>query len=348
MKRHISNRARRVVERLEDRFERHVVNKRADSMSLSVPGLIRPAAVYALEMAFGGDRMTRHVQRHFKRIGRPDIHISDPQAGAELFMEALGIKLEIVEGSHENFPKEGPVLVVGNHPHGILEVMAGATQVLRVRDDVKVMVNLSVAHNPLFGHFCIPMDLRGTPKAERANLRAAAQFRAHMKKGGVGVIAPAGAIADRKKLKQRATDWEWRTTAAKWARQTGATVVPIYCDSENEMLFHVASKLSMSLRMGLIYFQNWRLRNRVLKIAIGDPITPEVMQAFPTSVEATEFIRAETYRLERRYHGDSGNIDDVRTTRPKALKKQPRPSGKRHAQRDDQGLRAGSNGGLRY
>ena len=350
MRRQISSRAKRVKQRLEDRFERHVVKTRADSMALSIPGLFRPATIYAMEMALGGDRLTKTVEDHFRRIGQPDLHLTDPGRGADLFMQALGINVEIVKGGPENIPKEGPVLVVGNHPHGILEVMAGAAEVLKVRKDCKVLVNYSIAHNRLFGHFCLPIDMRGTDKAERVNMRSAATFRQYLKRGGVGVIAPAGAIADRKHLGEKATDWEWRTSAAKWARQTGATVVPIYCDSENGLLFHIASKLSMPLRIGMIYYQNWRMRRRTLKIAIGDPISPETLQGFPTAKEATEYLRQTTYAMEN----DVAQLIAA-SAPPKKLGARARIKARvdrvrrpRRSGAADQDRRAGSSGGLRY
>jgi len=284
--------------RLQKRFEMHIQRTRCDSMALTPPGLHRQLAIYVLEMLLGGDRITRRVMRHIGETGARDLLARHPERVAGIFLEAMGVAVDMRSGSHRNFPVSGPLVVVGNHPHGILEIMALAAEIGKVRSDVKALVNLSIAHHPLYADYCLPIDFRETAEAARVNLRSAAAFRAHIKQGGVGLIAPAGSISDRKSLTEKASDDPWQTSAAKWARQAGATVVPAYCGSENPILFHIATKISMTLRRGLIYHQNWLLKDVTLPIAIGDPVTPEVMNAFATAREATEFLRAATYALD--------------------------------------------------
>ena len=69
-------------------------------------------------------------------------------AGADsggLFLEralnAFDITREIGDGDLDNVPLEGPVILVSNHPFGIVDPMAVLSTVLTVRPDAMVMGN---------------------------------------------------------------------------------------------------------------------------------------------------------------------------------------------------------------
>jgi putative hemolysin len=180
----------------------------------------------------------------------------------------------------------------------MIDAMIGADVIMQIRKDLKVLANFSLLSNPVCGPYLAPIDFRGGRNADTFNLRSIAAFRQHLKAGGAAFVAPAGAIATREDLNAAATDSEWRTSAAKWARSAKATIVPMYIEGDNSPLFHLASRLNIILRLGVLALENFRLRRSVRNIAIGAPISPETLNAFPTAVEATEFMRERTYALQ--------------------------------------------------
>lgn len=293
-------------EKLEERFARFVHRTRTDSYCLSVPGIARQALIYCLEMLVCGDRLTRKALAAHSGAPPPEGYLGPLSAGQVLATHQ--IEYRIKAGSTAYIPKTGPVMFVGNHPHGMIDAMIGADVIMQVRKDLKVLANFSLLSNPVCGPYIAPIDFRGGRNADAFNLRSTAAFRKHLKFGGAAFVAPAGAIATREDMSETATDGEWRTSAAKWARSAKATIVPLYIEGDNSPLFHLVSKLNIVLRLGVLALENFRLRRSVRCIAIGAPISPETLNAFPTAVEATAFMRERTYALQDMI-GSSGAAD---------------------------------------
>ena len=62
---------------------------------------------------------------------------------------------------------------------------------------------------------------------------------------GVLIIFPSGSVSTAKSLKSEARDDEWKNFPAKLIQQTRTSVMPIYFDGKNGLLFHLfASKLN--------------------------------------------------------------------------------------------------------
>jgi putative hemolysin len=282
-------------EELEERFARFVHHTRTDSYCLSTPGITRQILIYCLEMLLCGDRLTRKALAAHRGAPPPEGYLGPLSAGQVL--AAHQIEYRIKAGSTAYIPKTGPVMFVGNHPHGMIDAMIGADVIMQVRKDLRVLANFSLLSNPVCGPYIAPIDFRGGRNADAFNIRSTAAFRQHVKGGGAGFVAPAGAIATREELNETATDGEWRTSAAKWARSAKATIVPMYIDGENSALFHLASKMNMVFRLGVLALENFRLRRSVRNIAIGAPISPDMLSAFPSALEATAFMRERTYAL---------------------------------------------------
>lgn len=282
-------------EQLEERFQQFVHRTRTDSFCLSTPGLHRQFAIYCLEMLVCGDRLTRAALAAHHGKPRPEGYLSPISAGQ--FLEAHQITYDIAVGSLDRIPKTGPVLFIGNHPHGVIEVMIGAALAMQVRKDILALANFSLLSNPVCGPYIAPIDFRAGRNAEKFNLRSVIRFRNHIKSGGAAIIAPSGAVATRSELSKTATDAEWQPSAAKWARLYDATVVPFYFEGDNSALFHLATKMNMVFRLAVLALENYRLRKSHRRVAIGAPISPEVLKSFPTAIEATRFLREQTLTL---------------------------------------------------
>jgi putative hemolysin len=283
-------------ERLEDRFAQFVHRTRTDSYCLSASGLARQIFIYCLEMLTCGDRLTRKALAVHRGSPPPEGFLGPLSAGQVL--AAHQIEYRIRAGSAAYIPKTGPVMFVGNHPHGMIDAMIGADVIMQVRKDLRVLANFSLLSNPVCGPYIAPIDFHGGRNADAFNLRSIAAFRQHLKAGGACFVAPAGAIATREDLNETATDSQWRTSAAKWARSAKATIVPMYIEGDNSALFHLASKLNIVFRLGILALENFRLRRSVRNIAIGAPISTEILSAFPSAVEATAVMRERTYALK--------------------------------------------------
>ena len=57
----------------------------------------------------------------------------------EVIIEKYGIQLDVLDGSLENIPKEGPVVVVANHPYGILDGLMLGYILSTTRTDFRIL-----------------------------------------------------------------------------------------------------------------------------------------------------------------------------------------------------------------
>jgi hypothetical protein len=84
-------------------------------------------------------------------------------------LESLNIVPECAAEDIENIPRQGPLIVVANHPFGLVEgVMLGAI-LSTVRSDAKFVANSILAVVPQLRRLILPVDISGGANAVRAN-----------------------------------------------------------------------------------------------------------------------------------------------------------------------------------
>jgi putative hemolysin len=76
----------------------------------------------------------------------------------ENVLAAMRVDLRVEAADTARIPASGPVVVVANHPFGVLDGAALAVLLMRVRPDVKVVMNFSLEDVPEFMQHCIVMD----------------------------------------------------------------------------------------------------------------------------------------------------------------------------------------------
>ena len=70
----------------------------------------------------------------------------------------------------ENIPKEGPCVIVSNHPHGMSDGLMFGDIAMRVRDDVRIVVNEWLHCVRGMRPYQIKVDVYGGEEAKRANM----------------------------------------------------------------------------------------------------------------------------------------------------------------------------------
>src|SRR5947209_8040875 len=112
----------------------------------------------------------------------------------ENLLDELPVKMNVDPEDIARIPKAGPVVVVCNHPFGILDgAMIGAL-LSQVRCDVKILANY-LAAMPELAPDCIfvdPFNRKNSPEVNRKGLR---QAITHLRRGGLLVIFPAGEVS---------------------------------------------------------------------------------------------------------------------------------------------------------
>ena len=196
-------------------------------------------------------------------------------------------------------PRTGPVVFVANHPYGVLDGIVTAWLVSKARPDFVVLTHIVLGRAPEAAGFILPVDFSGTAEAERTNLASRAAARAQLAKGGAVVVFPAGAIStapDALGLKP-AVDGRWQSFVSQLVQRSKATVIPIWFGGQNSRLFQIASHVSATLRLSLIFHEVKARIGATLPVVIGAPIPYASIAAIRDRQALADELRARVYAL---------------------------------------------------
>ena len=115
------------------------------------------------------------------------------------------------------------------------------------------------------------------------------------------VVFPAGAIStapDKLGLKP-AVDGRWQPFVSQLIQRSEATVVPIWFGGQNSRLFQIASHVSLTLRLSLIFHEVKTRIGTSLPVVIGAPVPFASMAAIRNRQALADELRARVYALAR-------------------------------------------------
>ena len=236
-------------------------------------GLIRRAEGYEREVAAGQDFWGVMVARY-------------------------GLSLDVIGGSLDNIPKEGPLILIANHPYGILDGLMMGYILSMMRGDFRILAHRVFRKAADLDKIILPISFDETKEAMRENLATRKEALEYLDSGGAIGIFPGGTVSTSAKMFTRPMDPGWRSFTAKMVAKSNATVVPIYFEGHNSRLFQFASHLHSTLRVALL-IQEFRKRvDEPVRMVVGEPIEPAHLQEHAhDSREMMDFLRRETYSL---------------------------------------------------
>jgi putative hemolysin len=220
-----------------------------------------------IELMTGKLAILRMIRR-FERRGAPS-----GQAFWRAALDTMGIELATPREQLERIPKEGPVVVVANHPHGMVDGMIFADLIGRVRSDYRILTRSLLTNiDEVAGSYMIPVPFPHDPDAQRKGVEMRAKAMAHLKAGGVVALFPSGVVASSDTWWGPAIEREWNVFTAKMIRRSGATVVPMRFPGQNSRAYQIANQVSPMLRQGLLLHEIVKSCNRPMAPIVGHPI----------------------------------------------------------------------------
>ena len=251
----------------------------------------------------------RLVIQLIERIsGQPELkrmyleHQNHPKPG-ETFWEAavrkLRLNIDLNEEALSEIPAKGAVILVANHPFGVLDGLTICWLAARVRKDFKVLTNALLNRAEEIKPFLLPIDFEETKAALETNIKTRVEAKALLERGGALIIFPGGTVSTTPTvLARKARDPEWKTFTARMIVQGKAPVVPVFFAGQNSRLFQVASHVSMTLRLSLLFKEVHDRIGSDLTLRIGKRIPYEELKAISDRKKLMEFLRDKTYALE--------------------------------------------------
>jgi len=251
----------------------------------------RKAIISIVEMLSGRGKLFRLYRRHVHGV---------PYTGEADFwrniMRGLSVGLNVDAYQLERIPREGPLVVVANHPFGVLDGIIISYLISQVRRDYKVMTTSVLNVAPQVEPFLIPVhfDEKGLPL--KSNFEARKKAMDTLLAGGCVVVFPAGGVSTTKSpFGRRAVDSDWQPFIGKMIQRSGANVVPIFFHGQNSRLFQIASHISVTLRHSLFLKELVRRIGSRVDVIIDAPIPYEELAHMKDRGELSSYLRARTY-----------------------------------------------------
>ena len=269
----------------------HMKNKLSYSSSeeLSKP---KKFIVNSIEKISGRKRLEKLYEQYDKQKREPHLFWSDVK-------NLLRLKVNIKSKQKLNIPKNGPLMIIANHPFGIIDGIILASMVSDVRSDFKIITHEVLRFTEASEQFILPVDFSTSEKALRNNIQTGRKARKYLDQGGVVIFFPAGGVATAKKIKAPAIDGEWGNLLGSLVLRTRADVLPIFFDGKNGILFHLfASKLkSPTLKYSSYMHETKRKIGKTIDIYCGSLIKNRTLKVIDDKKQITLMLRDFTMSL---------------------------------------------------
>ena len=250
--------------------------------------------IKTIERITGKKKLEKLYAQYQKEDNDPVMFWSD-------ILEVMNIKFINQSKNKINIPAEGPLIVIANHPFGIIDGLILCSIVSKVRTDFKIMTHETLKFLPQLEEYILPVDFSGKEKLTvQFNLKTAKKAKNHLEKKGVLILFPAGGVSTAKSLKSEAEDEEWKTFPAKLIHQTKSDVLPIFFDGKNGLLFHLfASKIKSSTLKYSSYIHETRKKiGQEISIFVGDIINFDEISHIKDRKILINFLKDRTYKLK--------------------------------------------------
>jgi len=218
----------------------------------------------------------------------------------ETLLAEMRIGVSVGAADQARIPASGPVVVVANHPYGVLDGAILTVLLTRVRPDVKVLTNFLLSDVPELQKHCIFVDPFQTDQSLESNRRGLREAFGWLQKGGVLAMFPAGEVSQWQMPVAQIVDPEWNDAAVRLVRKTGATALPAYLCGHNGVGFQLMGMIHPKLRAAFLLQEFLNQAGKTVEVRVGSGIPADAVQAIPDDHEATEYLRWRTYLLGRR------------------------------------------------
>lgn len=225
---------------------------------------------------------------------------TDDRHFADKVLEVMNVSYTIAKDDLERIPKEGPLVVVANHPFGGIEGILMCALLRQVRTDVKFMANFLLGRMPDFRDSLILVDPFGGGDAAKANIKPLKESLKWLKDGHVLGVFPSGEVSHINLLRGGVTDPQWSDTIGRIVRATRSPVVPMFFKGSNGFLFNLLGLVHPRLRTAMLPSELANKQDKLIDIRIGNAIAFKKLERFERDSDMMDYLRMRTYYLENR------------------------------------------------
>jgi putative hemolysin len=211
----------------------------------------------------------------------------------------MQVHYDVSDRDLARIPKQGPCVVVANHPFGGIEGLILSSLLRTARTDVKFMANFLLERIPDLRESFILVDPFGRAESSRANIKPLKDTMSWLKQGGMIGIFPAGEVSHIDMRKGGVVDPPWSDTIARIIRKTEVPVLPVYFVGSNSFIFQLLGLVHPRLRTAMLPHEFVNKKNRTIHVRVGSPIPFKNLQEMDDAA-LMDYIRLRTYHLKNR------------------------------------------------
>ncbi|MFP4326608.1 MAG: lysophospholipid acyltransferase family protein [Paracoccaceae bacterium] len=267
-------------------------DRRRLSYATTFENPLQVRTIQTMEFLTGKMRLLRLI-RKFEAMGVPQGQPFWAQA-----LDVMGIALRTPEDQIARIPREGPLVITANHPHGLVDGMVLAELIGRRRTDYKILTRSLLTGVGEIEDFMIPVPFAHEQDALQQNLEMRKRAMDHLKAGGAIVLFPSGVVAASRTMFGPAIEAEWNPFTAKMIQRSGARVLPVYFPGSNSRWYQMANRVSATLRQGLLLHEVVHALNKPQSPVVGEVIGRDEIAAWADNPRGfVAWLRARTLAL---------------------------------------------------
>ena len=252
---------------------------------------ISRAIIRLTELSTGQPKLKRIYDQYIEDNRPPELFWHDA-------IERLNLKINVKTNSLGNINKKGRLIIVANHPFGVVDGLIICSLVTKIRNDVKIMTHKVLAQAPAVRHQILPIDFSNTKQSLTNNINTRKLAQKHLEEEGVLIMFPSGEISTAKKIKLKAVEKEWKQYVAKLSLKWQSPVLPIFFEGQNSNVFQLANKIGQTFRYSVMMYELRKKMGKNINVHIGSLINYNIIKSIGGLKEITNYLRKETYKLD--------------------------------------------------
>ena len=227
-------------------------------------------------------------------------------------MKTFGISTDILPEEVEYIPKEGPFIIVSNHPFGGWDGIVLYNTVAAVRPEFRILTNFILSMIPNLRDSFLAVNPFSDRKQLRSSLPGLKAAMETIERGGCVGIFPAGEVSTYYKGRRYPADKEWTHTVMKLVTSCKVPVLPVYFDGSNSRTFHLLGRIHPMLRTLSLPRELLRRSGGTVTMRIGRLIPAGEIARWSDPRELGRMLRNRVYAMEANiYRNEAGHHTTV-------------------------------------
>jgi putative hemolysin len=212
-------------------------------------------------------------------------------------VEELELQIRIHGNSLNSIPKQGPLLVVANHPFGQIDGLVLGYILEKIRPDFKIVAWDIMNEIDYFKDKILPISFKNEYSSKRNNLRTLKQSIQNIKEGGVVAIFPSGECAISKNFIGKAQEGQWLKFTSRIVLATDVPVLPIFFHGQNSRIFQIIGNLGYYFKLSMFFHEICNMIGKDIFLTIGNLLNETDYSNKNNENDLIDYLFQETEKL---------------------------------------------------